>query len=298
MVKRKWLAIGALLVIICFTVIATTTMYIYISQDREGDGKATSKEKEKIGVIVTILPQAEFVKKVGKEKVKVTVMVPPEASPHTYEPTPSQLKKVNKAKVYFKVGSGVEFEQAWMGKIIGVNKDMMIVDTSKGIELIDEDPHIWLSPLNAKKMVANICEGLIQVDPDNADFYTQNKRDYMKELDILDEYVHDKLEGFTNRAFMIYHPALIYFANEYNLTQLSVECGGKEPTPKVILECVEKAKKYKLHYIFMEPQFATENCEVIADEIEGEIALMDPFAKNYTSNIKHIADSLSLEFVS
>ena len=48
---------------------------------------------ETIGVIVSILPLADFVKNVGKSRVKVDVLVPPGASPHTYEPTPSQLKK-------------------------------------------------------------------------------------------------------------------------------------------------------------------------------------------------------------
>ncbi|RLI89650.1 MAG: zinc ABC transporter substrate-binding protein, partial [Candidatus Altiarchaeales archaeon] len=128
---------------------------------------------ERLGVVVTILPQADFVKKVGGSRVRVTVMVPPGASPHTYEPTPGQLMETSKAKIYFKVGSGVEFENVWMDRIRAINPDMVIIDGSEGITKREGDPHIWNSPINAKKMVENIYNGLIRVDPANADEYTR-----------------------------------------------------------------------------------------------------------------------------
>ena len=68
----------------------------------------------KIGVAVTILPQVEFVERVGGDKVDVTVMIPPGASPHTYEPVPSQIAVLSRAKMYAKVGSGLQFELVWM----------------------------------------------------------------------------------------------------------------------------------------------------------------------------------------
>jgi zinc transport system substrate-binding protein len=107
----------------------------------------------KIVVVVTILPQAEFVESVGGEKVDVTVMVPPGASPHTYEPTPSQMKALSEAKLYAKVGSGVDFELVWMDKLIEQNKDMLVVDCSEGITLQemtapdeDEEEHGGMDP--------------------------------------------------------------------------------------------------------------------------------------------------------
>ena len=84
----------------------------------------SSAGEEKIGVVVSILPQAEFVEKIGGDKVKVTVMIPPGASPHTYEPKPSQLVELSKAKMYAKVGSGIEFELSWMDKIISMNQHL------------------------------------------------------------------------------------------------------------------------------------------------------------------------------
>jgi zinc transport system substrate-binding protein len=251
---------------------------------------------EKIGVVVSILPQAEFVESVGGEKVVVTVMVPPGASPHTYAPTFAQLEAVKQAKVYAMVGSGVEFELVQMDKIEAANEDMLVVNCSQGVNLMGKDPHIWNSPLNAKIMVENICQGLIQVDPDSTNFYTENKDSYLKELDVLDGYIHYKLDGFTNRAFMIYHPAFAYFARDYNLTQIPVEHGGKPPTIQVIQDCIDKAEQYKLKYVFVAPQFRTDDCDAIANAINGEVVTADPLASHYIANLANIVDLLVLEF--
>ena len=250
---------------------------------------------EKMKVIVTIPPQAEFVEKLGEDKVDVIVMVPPGASSHTYEPTPSQMVEVSEAKMYAKVGSGVEFELKWMDKIIEQNKDMLIVDCSNGITKIGEDPHIWNSPINAKKMVENICAGLIEVDPEHEDYYIENKNMYLQELDAADAYIHERLDKFTNRAFMIYHPAFGYFADEYNLMQLAIEHQGKLPTPSIIQNCIDLARQYNLSYVFVAPQFATDSAETIADAINGETMFMDPLPVTYVLNMRSIADSLALE---
>jgi zinc transport system substrate-binding protein len=92
-------------------------------------------------VAVSILPQAEFVEKIAGDNVEVIVMVPPGASPHSYEPTPSQLTSLSNAQMYAMVGSGITVEDALMGKIADLNPDMMIVDCSAGIKLMGMEPH-------------------------------------------------------------------------------------------------------------------------------------------------------------
>jgi len=255
-----------------------------------------SAATEKIGVVVTVLPQVEFVERVGGDQVDITVMVPWGQDPHTYAPTVAQLEAVRQAKMYAMVGSDVEFELVHMGRIVEANKDMLVVNCSEGVELMGNDPHIWNSPLNAKIMVDHICEGLIQVDPDNAESYMQNRDVYLKELDILDGYVHYRLDKFSNRAFMIYHPAFGYFARDYNLTQISVEQEGKPPTPQLMQDCLEKAKQYSIQYIFVAPQFRTGIYETIANAIGGETVPADPLQRHYVSDIGNMVDSLALEF--
>jgi zinc transport system substrate-binding protein len=250
---------------------------------------------DQIGVVVTILPQADFVESVGGEKVDVTVMVPPGASPHTYEATPSQMVKVSKAKVYVKVGSGLEFELVWMDKILEQNPNLMVIDCSTGITKMGKDPHIWNSPVNAKKMVENICNGLVAVDLDNKAYYEQNRDNYLQKLDDLDDYIRQRLDGFTNRNFMIYHPAFGYFAAEYSLTQIPIEHEGKEPTPQVIEDCIELCKQHSLSYVFVAPQFATSDAETIASEIGGQTVFVDPLPRLYIANMRSVAGALAVE---
>jgi zinc transport system substrate-binding protein len=246
----------------------------------------------KIGVVVTILPQAEFVESVGGEKVTVTVMVPPGQDPHTYAPTFSQLVAVKQAKLYAEVGSGIDFELAYMDSIVQANRNMLVVDCSKGIELIENDPHIWLSPRNAKIMVENICDGLIQVDPQDRDYYIQNENEYLAKLDKLDTDISSNLTAITNRWFIVFHPAWAYFARDYNLTQLAIEIEGKTPSPKDIADVVQEAKEHSIKVVFASPEFDIKSAQTIAEAIGGRVALIDPLARDYINNMYQVLSEL------
>ncbi len=261
-----------------------------------------------VGVVVTLLPQAEFVEKVGGEKVEVTVMVPPGASPHTYEPKPAQMAALAKADMYVQVGSGVEFELAWMDKLLATNKKMVVVDCSQGValrEMVAEgeheaedenhgrmDPHIWMSPVNAQVMVSNICDGLLAVDPENRGYYEQNRDAYRQQLVGIDREVREGLAGVENRQFMVYHPAFGYFAREYALTMIPMEIEGKEPTAAGLANLIEQAKAHDIRVIFAEPQFDPKSAEVIAEAIDGSVVLIDPLAKDYIGNLRRLLQEM------
>jgi zinc transport system substrate-binding protein len=270
--------------------------------------RSQSEREDKIGVVVTIVPQAGFVQNVGGDKVDITVMVPPGADPHTYEPTPSQMVKASKAKMYAKVGSGVEFELAWMDKIVEHNKAMLVIDCSEGIQMrameeynLDEDsgehhrgddPHIWLSPQNAKLMVGNMCRGLIQVDLQNEAYYTRNRDEYLAKLDALDKDIQQGLSGVRNRRFMVFHPAWGYFARDYYLEQIPIEIGGKEPSAKDIANLIQKAEQQNIKVIFASPEFNPRSAEVIAKEIGGRVVFIDPLAEDYINNMRLVLNEL------
>lgn len=248
------------------------------------------EEGERIQVVVTIPPLAEFVERVGGSAVQVTVMVPPGADPHTYEPTPGQLEEVSHAMVYVKVGSGIEFELAWMDNLLDMNKFMLVVDCSQGIQLIPSgepdslsyDPHIWLSPRNAQIMVQTICEALISLDPENEGYYKENKEAYITELITLDEELKRIFSGSAGKKIMVIHPAWTYFCRDYGIQQIPIEREGKEPTPRGIAEVIEQAHLYGITVIVASPEFNTESAEVIAREIGGRVILVSPLEKSYT----------------
>ena len=283
-------------------ILATGLMFAVLSCAPE------EEEDERVGVVVTVLPQAGFVENVGGEKVSVTVLVPPGASPHTYEPKPAQMAALAEAEMYAKVGSGVEFELVWLDKLIATNKGMTVVDCSKGAELQETeaegehekehenhsrmDPHIWMSPLNARIMVRNICDGLIEVDPENKRYYEQNRDDYLQQLTEIDRKMRDGLAEVKNRRFMVYHPAFGYFASEYNLEMITIEEEGKEPTAASLVRLIEQAKAHDIRVIFAEPQFNPKSAEVIAEAIGGRVVLIDPLAKDYIDNLQLILSEM------
>lgn len=258
-------------------------------------------DSNKIGVVVSVAPEVEFVKAVGGDKVNVILMVPPGADPHTYEPLPQQLKDVSNAKMYAEVGTPLEFELNYMDRIKSANPDMLIVNTSNGIDLIPNtaeheegsDPHVWVSPKNAKIMVENIYQGLVQIDPANQDYYKKNRDNYLQQLDELDGNITQSLKGKENSNILVYHPAWAYFCKDYDLRQIPIESGGKEPTPQKIANIVDLAREYNIKVIFVEPQYSPSSAEVIASEINGQVVVIDDLGENYIENMKKVEESFS-----
>jgi len=284
--RRTFLAIILVIVIIVGT--------LALSLANQGPQSA---EAEKIRVGVTIDPYAEFVRKVGGERVDVLVLVPPNADPHTFDLTPSAIKAVSDLRIFFKVGAGLEFEVNWLDKLAELNPNMLVVDTSVEVELIGHtehfDPHIWLSPRNVMKIVGSIYEGLAQIDPEGADIYEMNKDAYISELERLDAEVKEILSDLRTRVFVVHHPAWTYFARDYNLTQIALEEEGKEPTVEELIKIVKTAKAEGVKAVFAEPRFDTRQLEAILKELDVEIVLVDPlYFTDYVTHIKNFALSL------
>ncbi|MCL5036752.1 MAG: zinc ABC transporter substrate-binding protein [Chloroflexi bacterium] len=258
-----------------------------------GDRKPCYNEGSgRIGVITTLVPLEEFAEKVGGDKVSVTSMVPPGANPHTFEPRPGQLKNIGNAKIYIKAGSCVEFELAWLSKLLALNKNIMVIDASRGIRLIGRDPHIWLSPKNAEIIVKNIYEGLAAADPKNKDYYKKNMENYIKELEALDSSIAESLKKTGTKEILVYHPAWAYFAARYGLEEIPIEEDGKEPSPRRIGDVVKKARKKNIVIIIASPEFNTRNAEIIANEINGKVVLISDLEKDYIKNLSKVVLAL------
>lgn len=243
--------------------------------------------ENKINVVVTIPPLAEFAEKVGGDRVEVSVMVPAGASPHTYEPTPRQLADLSRADIYLAVGSGVEFELAWLDKIKKLAQ-IPFIDCSERVQILDNDPHIWLSLKNAKIMVDNIYRGLAKIDPKHTAYYENNKNNYLTELDHLDAIAEQRVIQQSNKFFLTYHPAWAYFCRDYGLEQIAIEQEGKETTSQNIINAIKLAKNHNIKIIFTSPEFDTKNAEMIAKEINGQVALMSPLAGDYLENMRQM----------
>lgn len=269
----------------------------------------------KVQTVISILPQKEALQRIGGDLIEITVMIPKGASPHNYDPLPSQLIRVSGADVYFKVGSGVEFEENHLGTIKEQNSGMKIVDCSTGIDIksFDEhgeedhsdetdhdhdgtDPHIWLSPLNYGKMADNVLNGLIAVDPDNEAVYRSNHEDYTAELNSAVENITLELEPFAGSHFLVYHPSWGYFGDDFDLHQIAIEEDGQQPGPSGIASIVDQARNNNITVVFVSNQYDTTSAQVVADEIGGEVVTVDPLPEHYISSILDLSDKMEAGF--
>lgn len=285
------------MILIILVLVITALILGYLAEGRTNSTTTT----DKIGVAVSIGPEVEFVKAVGGDKVDVTLMVPSTADVHTYEPLPGQLTKVSSTKMYVAVGSGIEFENNYLDKLKTSNPSMLVVNASKGIKLIPNtaeeedqtmDPHVWLSPRNAKIMVNNIYQGLVEVDPENQAYYQKNRDQYLEKLDELDKNTTEQLKGKT-RPILIYHPAFGYYAHEYNLTMVGAMINDEEPSPQRMAMMLDTARENNIKVVYLEPQYDPKFMNSLASQIDGQVILVSDLNENYLENMKNVALAFS-----
>ncbi len=250
-----------------------------------GQGSATAPEAEngRLLVAASIPPIADMVRQVGGERVEVLTMVPPGASPHTYEPTPEQMRRLTQAKVLFLNGVGLEF---WADKAVEAagNPDLKVVTLSEGMPLLQSDhnaagnPHLWLSPQRAMTYVERIRDALIAADPEGEATYRANAQAYLAQLQQLDEDIRTAVEGFQSREMVTFHAAWAYFIQDYGLHQAAVleATPGKEPSAAEVAQIVETIKATGAPAVFAEPQFPPRAAEVIAAEAGVQVLNLDP----------------------
>lgn len=257
-------------------------------------------------LFVTILPLKYFTDKIVGETYKVEVTVPPGVGPETYSPTPKQMVLLSKAQAYFSIGY-LGFEQAFLEKFKSTNPNVQVFSTAKGIDLIKGleehgdhnhtegvDPHIWSSPKEARTIAQNIFDGMVQIDPENKALFQQNLNKLLSEIDRVDSTVNLILKKVAAKKFIIFHPALGYFARDYGLEQLSIEFEGKVPSPKHLQTVIEEAKLGNIGFILIQKEFDKENAEIISKETGSKIIQIDPLAYDWPAQMIDIAEKLSL----
>ncbi|MCK4592815.1 zinc ABC transporter substrate-binding protein, partial [Candidatus Parcubacteria bacterium] len=239
------------------------------------ENKASDDKNEKINIMVSILPQVDFVENIGKDKVSVEVMILPGFSPAIYEPSIEQLKKLSEADLYIKIGH-IPFEKTQMKKLEDLNPKMKIVNSSEGIDIYENDPHIWLSPKLVKIQVENIYLALVETDPENKSFYEKNKNEYLAKLNSLDLELKNAFSEMKGKKVLVFHSAFGYLARDYDFEQIAIEIDGKEPSAEDLANIIDTAKKENIKTIFVQKQFSQKSAEAIAKQIDGSVVPLDP----------------------
>lgn len=268
-----------------------------------GCGNTTQKSEKPI-LTVTLEPLRYFTEAIAGNNYEVVSMVPKGSSPESYDPTPQQLVNLSKSQAYLRIGY-IGFEQAWMKKLEANCPNMKVFDTSKGIDLIRDkghwhgdhfheggvEPHVWNSTQNALIIADNIYQALCELD-------STHQEDYQKRLDVLKQTIRQTdanvrtLVENADSTFLIYHPALSYFARDYGLKQVSIEEGGKEPSPAQLKALIETCRNENVHTIFVQQEFDQRNAQLIANELGVNIVSINPLSYDWVKEMIRIAEAL------
>ena len=271
-------------------------------------GTALGNTFEPIRVMVSILPQAYFVDRIGGDRVLTNVLVLPGKSPATYAPSPLQISGLAKSKLFFRIG--VPFETALLAKIGDMGGRLVVVDTRQGIQLrkmetgvhghdLKEsvpihdqdglDPHIWLDPKLVMQQAKTIGEALIQFDPSGKSTYHSHVEAFIEDLARLDKTLKQILAPFKGRNLYVFHPSFGYLADAYGLHQIPIEVEGKAPKGKDLHRFIQSARSSRARVIFVQPQFDRHAARKIAAAIQGEVVTLDPLAADYLQNMEAMA---------
>lgn len=261
-------------------------------------------QNNKLTFVTTVFPLYEFAKEVGGDKVEVTLLLPPGAESHSFEPKPSDIKKIENADAFIYVG---EIMEPWAHDILegSNNKNIQVIDASSLVTLLESnhdyheeeheeeleehdheneayDPHIWLDFRNDQKIIQKIEKVLSFLDSENSEIYSKNANSYITKLQALDQRYMNELSSCNQDEFLVGgHNFFGYLEHRYNLEGISAIENlepNTEPTPKRIKEITDVAREHNIKYILTEVLVSKQMAEAIATESGAQVLTFNPAA--------------------
>ena len=254
--------------------------------NKDAASKINSNENTgKLKIFTSFYPMHFIAKEIAKDKAEIINMIPAGVEPHDWEPTLKTMAQLQESDMFVYNGAGME---RWADRVIeNLDKNKTkVVEASDGIELIrgeedhghdDNDPHVWVSPINLKKEALNVLDALIEKDKGNEAFYKENYERLAETLDKLDRDIKEAGKSFRGNIIVTSHEAFGYFVKEYNLEQIPIRgvSPQQEPSPAKMAEIVKLCKEKNIRYIFVEKFVNPKYSEAIAKEIKGEVLTLN-----------------------
>ena len=144
----------------------------------------------------------------------------------------------------------------------------------------------------ASKIAHNVLRALCQVDSANAEFYQHRHDSLVQHIDSIDGEIRQILRPLAHRTFMIYHPALGYFARDYGLQQVAVEQDGREPSADRMQQLILQAQRNNVQVIFIQEEHAGRAARRIAESTGARIVSIAPLSVEWDKQMLHIARTL------
>lgn len=269
--------------------------------DRQTTEIAQTLEEEKLKIVTTFLPIHLFTQAVAGDRGQIDILISPGAEIHDYQATPEDAKILAQANILIKNGLGLE--EFLEGLIVNVgNTQLKQINASENIEVIDVeeeqhehehehehhhadgDPHVWLDPVLAQQQIINIRDGLIAVDPDNADTYLSNADAYLQQLQQLDREFSQRLASVEGCKFVTFHDAFVYLAQRYGLQQEAVvEIPEDSITPRDIQRIEQTVEEFQVKALLTEAGIKDKRIEQIADDLNLPLEEIDPLETGNTN---------------
>lgn len=256
-------------------------------------------------LVVSIEPLRYVVEAIAGDDYRVVTLMPVGASPETYEPTPRQMIELSDCQMVFKAGT-LPFEQLLMKQMTQNIPGVRTADLGKDIEpLVDLtnhhhgtdgfDPHIWMQPINLILMAQETCRILSLTDSINRPRYEKRLAAFQAEMDSLDAELTRTLAPVKHRSFLIYHPALGYFAHRYGLVQYSVEHDGKEPSAAALRMLINQCKSEEIRHVFISQEHVGRGAQRVAEALQLKPTSINPLDYNVPQQMRAIAQELAHE---
>lgn len=273
-----------------FALLTTAALVLILALQTRTGSPAGKTVPGKPRIAATIFPLYDIARNIAGDTADVVLILPPGASPHTFEPLPSNISELRGSLVIYAVGHGLD---DWTDQLTAATGTAKIV-VDDGVNLSQTrspeagsagspeadglDPHYWLTMANGARIAHTIAEDLKRRLPDQADAIDRRQQRYFQELAAADAEMRRLLGGIKSRDIVTMHDAWYYFARAYDLKVVGTfePTAGREPTPKYLKDLVDAIKVSGVRVLYTEPQLASQSVSSFLSDNGLSVSVLDP----------------------
>jgi ABC-type Zn uptake system ZnuABC Zn-binding protein ZnuA len=240
-------------------------------------------------IIATTNLIADVAGQVAGDRLAVVALIEPGQDPHTYEPAPADVARLQSADLVLANGLGFEeslapilgdLETGGQARVVYVSDGIDVLAAAEGDEHAAGDPHTWMDPNNVKIWADNIATALADVDPAGADAYQTNADAYKVQLAELDAFITAQVDAIppTDRNLVTDHEALGYFARRYGLQVIGAVIPNlstsAEPSAADLASLVTAMREQNARAIFVETSVSDAMAQQVAAEVDHPVQVL------------------------
>lgn len=295
--KQKYFFVAWLMLIIMLAGVGMTGLYVSHTQN--------SRENSGFRVVTSFYPMYVAAKNIIGDCQGVSLVnlsEPQTGCMHDYQLTPKDMKELSGADIFVVNGGGIE---NFLADVAVQYPELAIVYACEGIELLDQNAHVWMSIADYMTQVQTIAKGLSRADESHSQEYAQNCTAYLKKLEHLLKQQKEAAKDACGREVMIFHEAFAYIVRDCGMQTAGTMDLDEERMVSAgeVQEVTGKIKEYGIQLIFAEERYGKKMCQTIQAETDVQAVYLDPcvrgsyeadsYVQAMEQNIKQIRQALT-----